>query len=298
MGKQQKSKAFWAGEKLADLLQIEIVQLQKKYKNFTIKELAQARKLYRPLVEKENRQPKVLLYDIETSPNLGYVYGKYQQDVIQFEKEWDLLAFAFKWMGSRAVEGYAQDEYTEEELVYILHDLLDQADVVIAHNGDRFDQKMSNTKFLEYGLEPPQPYKSIDTLKVARKYFRFTSNRLGDLGEKLGVGSKVQLGGFAVWLACMNGDQAAWNKMKRYNKQDVKLLEEVYYKLRPWIDNHPPMNIYSGKEDGCPKCMGTRLHSRGTKVTKTAEYQRFQCQDCGGWSQARKGETKDVKYTN
>jgi len=271
-----------------------------KYKVYVKTDVPDDKKTKRKKGKKvEHQKPRVLFYDIETGPNLGYVYGKYEQDVLEFEHEWELLSFAFKWMGERAITAYGQDSMTEGELVEELHAVIDEADVVIAHNGDRFDQKMANAKFVEYGLDPPSPYRSIDTLKVAKRYFRFNSNRLDDLGDKLGVGRKLKVGGFAVWRACLNNDPKAWKKMLAYNKQDVRLLENVYYKLRPWMDNHPAMNILMDVEDGCPKCGSEDLHKRGTrKVNKTTTVQRYQCQDCGGWCQSRKSERSDVKYVN
>lgn len=245
------------------------------------------------------REPKVLLHDIEAGPNLGYVYAKYETNVLRFEKEWDLMAYGFKWLGKRAVESYAQDEYSEEQLLEIAHEKLSEADIVIGHNSNRFDNKKLNAKFLEYGFDPPTPYRSVDTLQVAKRYFSFNSNSLGDLAEKLDVRRKAQLGGFSVWLACIEGDQSAWNKLKAYNKQDVRVLEDLYIRMRPWIDNHPPMNLLSGKEDVCPKCMGNNLNPTDKfKVNKTTTVQRYQCGDCGGWAQQRRSAGSNVRYTN
>ena len=74
--------------------------------------------------------------------------------------------------------------------------MFDEADVVIAHNGDKFDMRKANARFGHY--EPPMPVQQVDTLKVARKYFKFESNKLGDLGEHLGLGNKEVTGGFAL----------------------------------------------------------------------------------------------------
>ena len=189
--------------------------------------------------------------------------------------------------------------FTEEQMVLRLWQVLDESDIVIAHNGDKFDIKMLNVLFVKYHLNPPSPYRSIDTLKVARKYFRFMSNRLGDLGMKLGVGDKLDNGGFENWLGCINNDPQAWRKMLKYNAQDVKLLEKVYLRLRPWMDNHPPINVLAGSPDSCPKCGGTHLQRRGTrKSTKTGTYSRYQCQDCGGWSTGRSLQRAEVKFVN
>lgn len=251
-------------------------------------------------MEKQPKQTaKILLHDIEAGPNLGYVYGKYDQNVVQFHSEWELMAYGFKWLGQRAVESYAQDQYSEEDLLSIAHEAMSEADVVVAHNGDNFDQKKLNAKFLEYGFEPPVPYRSVDTLKIARRYFAFNSNRLGDLAEKLGVQRKQQLGGFATWIACIEGDQKAWDKLKRYNKQDVRVLEDVYLRMLPWIDNHPAVNILNDVSDGCPKCGSTNLILvPKPKLNKTTTVDRYQCTGCSGYSYSRKSNPTDTRFTN
>lgn len=144
------------------------------------------------------------------------------------------------------------------------------------------------------GLPPPAPYKQLDTKKIAKKYFSFTSNKLDDLGRYLGIGQKLDTGGYGLWLGCEEGDPKAWKKMKRYNKQDVVLLEEVYLKLRPWIANHPAVD----NRDNCPKCNSANMQKRGYGFNKTSKYQRFQCMDCGGWSRVRVNEQMDVHFIN
>lgn len=242
--------------------------------------------------------PNILIYDIETTPNLGYVWGKWQQDVIQFKSQWELLCFSYKWLGDKQVNVLGRDVGSEKDLVLHLHEAFNLADVVIAHNGDQFDQKMMNAKFIEYGLNPPSPYKSIDTKKVAKRYFRFTSNKLDDIGDLLGVGRKLQTGGFELWLGCMQNDPKAWKKMKQYNKQDVVLLEQIYLKLRPWIDNHPSVALIDGEMHSCPKCGSDKLQSRGYRYTKVAKQRRYQCMNCGGWCQGRYTEATSMEYVN
>jgi DNA polymerase elongation subunit (family B) len=291
--------AFWEGERLKDLLSLSIEELQTKYPGYSRQHLQSTKRYWRIKMERQpvHREPKVLLHDIEAGPNLGYVYGKWETNVQKFEKQWELMAYGFKWLGKRAIEVYAQDEYTEEELLAIAHEALSEADVVIGHNSNGFDNKMLNAKFLEFGFDPPAPYRSVDTLQVAKRYFRFTSNSLKDLAEKLDVERKAELGGFSVWLACINGDQKAWNKLKRYNRQDVVVLEDIYIRMRPWIENHPPMNILSGQEGVCPKCMSQNMQPREKfKANATTTVERFQCGDCGGWSQSRTSIRRNPRY--
>ena len=235
---------------------------------------------------------KTLVFDIETAPNLGWVWGKWEQNVIATEQEWYMLSFAAKWLGERKIysyslpdfKGYRKDPQNDRALVLRLWKMLDDADVVVAHNGDKFDIRKANARFLVHGFSPPAPYLSIDTLKVARAKFKFDSNRLDDLGEYLNLGRKMSTGGFQLWLKCMQGDLAAWKQMVKYNRQDVRLLEKVYLHLRPWMTNHPNINLVDTKENACPTCGSDNIQKRGHSFTRVNKFQRYQCMDCGSWS--------------
>jgi len=232
---------------------------------------------------------KILVFDIETAPNLSYIWGKYEQNSIAFKHEWYMLCFAAKWLGNKTIitsklndfKSYKKDKQNDLEVVKKLWTLLDEADIVIAHNGDKFDVKKSNARFIYHGLPPPSPYKTIDTLKVARRYFKFNSNKLDDLGEHLNIGRKIKHEGFGLWLGCMNGNKTSWNNMIKYNKQDVHLLEKVYKRFLGWINNHPNMNLYQESRDKCPNCGEDNLLKKGFGYKGTGKYQRYICKSCG-----------------
>lgn len=234
---------------------------------------------------------KVLFFDTENAPNLGYVWGKWEQNVIDFKTNWYFLSFAFKWLGTKSIQCHAlpefpsfkKDKECDRFLVQKLWEVLDEADVVIAHNGDRFDLRKANARFAAHGMKPPSPYKSIDTLKIARRYFQFDSNKLDDLGHYLGVGRKLPHTGKHMWFGCMTGDPKSWSIMKRYNCQDVALLEQIYLKLRPWAATHPDLNHIS-RLQACPICQSPKIQHRGFSCTKTGKRKRMQCQACGSWS--------------
>lgn len=247
---------------------------------------------------------RVLIYDIETSPNLGYVWGKWRQNVVAFERQWYILSFAWKWLGAKEIHClglpdfplYKKDPANDRALVEQLHELFCQADVTVTHNGVAFDNKKANTRFLVHGMAPPPPRKEIDTLQVARRHFGFTSNRLGDLCALLGLPSKGDPGGFSTWLGCMNGDPKAWAKMKRYNRQDIPTLETLYLRLRPWMPNHPNLNIYGDRPDSCPRCGHRRLQARGYRVAGVTMRRQFQCGRCKGYSMGREIHDTRIKY--
>jgi hypothetical protein len=222
---------------------------------------------------------KVLLYDLETSPLLGWTWETYETNVLSVEKNRELMSFAYKWLGDKTVRAYSLKDLTPKQLTGKLHELFNEADITIGHNGDSFDKKMANTFFIRHGFGPPKPAKSVDTLKIARSRFRFHSNKLNDLGEYLGLGRKLSTGGFSLWLSCLKGDKKAWDRMVKYNKQDVVLLEKVYLKLRSW-GNHPERPEHGLQ---CPVCASTNVQMRGWNVNRVYKSKRFQCRSCGKW---------------
>lgn len=246
--------------------------------------------------------PKIIFWDLENSPNVGYTWGKWQQDVIEFVEEWTLLSFSVKYQGGKQFtkcltdyESYQPGKKDDTELVKDLWKYLDDADILVAHNGDRFDMRKAYTRFIELGLDPPQPSLTIDTLKQARKHFAFNSNKLDDLGRRLGVGRKAKTGGFELWRECMAGDQKAWNRMKRYNAQDVRLLEQVFNKMRPYMTSYPNLNAILNRIDGCPRCGGKDIVQRGYRYTSTGRAKRFRCNDCKGYSTGGHRKTTEVR---
>lgn len=186
---------------------------------------------------------KTLLLDIETFPNTGYTWGKWEQDVIEFVDHWYILSFAYKWFRQKGgVQVLALPDFpkykprvTRDQLIIQrLHTLLDEADVVVAHNAAKFDVRRIFTRMVQYGIKPPSSFKVIDTLKEARK-FSFNSSKLDDIGRDMKLGRKVHHTGFPMWLGCHEGNAADWANMKRYNKHDVVLLDKWLTRALPWI---------------------------------------------------------------
>lgn len=243
-------------------------------------------------MQPKNRSPRIALFDIETSPILAHVWQMYETNVIAVERPSIMLSWAAKWLGENRVTtrtlndypGYKKNRFDDKPLVTELHQFMGDADIIVAHNGDQFDVKKSNTRFAIHDLPPPAPYKTFDTLKAARRTFKFDSNKLNTLGQTLGLGRKIPNTGIDLWLSCLAGDGKAWRQMAAYNRQDVILLERLYLKLRPWAPNHPDLNSYSEKT-ACPTCQSTNVQRRGYFVAQRARYQKLQCQnvECGKW---------------
>jgi hypothetical protein len=245
---------------------------------------------------------KILFLDIETFPNVAYVWGKYQQDVIRYRQQSCIACFVAKWLDGEVIAkslldypDYVAGSYDDLRLVLELWKLFNEADGIVAHNGRDFDIKVCNARFIYHVLTPPSPYKTIDTKDVVKKVARFNSNKLDDLGQLLGIGKKVKTD-FDLWEGCINGDRKSWARMLRYNTHDVLLLEKLYKRMLPWISNHPNRTLYD-ERSLCPKCGSRRTVYRGSSITSTASYQTFQCKDCGGWGRSIKRD-KHSTITN
>lgn len=228
---------------------------------------------------------KTVFLDIESGPNLAYVWGKWEQNVLAYEHEWALLCVSYKWLGESTQVLSLPEFKSEKSFVKAIWEILNECQIAVAHNGNAFDFKKLNAKFIYYGLGPPSPYKTVDTLIIARRYFAFNGNKLGDLGPHLNLGKKLSHTGFELWLGCLKGDKDSWDLMKRYNKQDVILLEKIYNRFLPWIKNHPNLDNYSDSTV-CSKCGSKQLVKRGYYYTQTKKYARIKCKDCGGWGQS------------
>lgn len=246
-----------------------------------------------------NNQARILILDIETAPIAANVWRIWQENVglNQIDRDWYILSFGAKWLGEDKVvyfdQSKAEDIENDKVLLEKLWKLLDEADIVVAHNGKKFDVRKINARFVLQGLKPPSPFKIVDTLILAKAQFAFTSNRLEYLADRLNKKYKklphAAFPGFELWKAVMRGDKKAWAEMRRYNEHDVLALEELYLILRPWDKQHPNVHVYNDDIDdqACPVCGGYHLHQRGYRTTNVGKFPRYVCVDCGHWSSGR-----------
>lgn len=234
---------------------------------------------------------KVLLLDLETSYLKGSMWSLWKQNINWAgleTKDKYLLSWAAKWLDDEYIysdalylhkKAYRQDPTDDKAICETLLELIEQADVIVAHNLKRFDLKRFKTRCILNGLEPPPAVATIDTLETARREFAFASNRLDHLGDLLGVGRKISTE-FQDWVDVVDKNcPKAFEKMLKYNEQDVLLLEDVYKKLEPYNTRS-----FSKLRDGrprCNSCNSTKVQKWGLYYTPTGTYQKYRCPKCG-----------------
>lgn len=235
---------------------------------------------------------KILYIDIETTPNRADVWDLWNQNIslAQLRQSSYMMCFAAKWDHESKTQFYSQPK-NGAYMIDVAHELLTEADVVIHYNGTRFDIPILYKEFVLQELDPPAPFQEIDLLSVVKKRFRFPSNKLQYVSSALLGEGKVKHEGHELWVKCMAGDLRAWKDMEAYNKQDVILLEELYYRLLSWIPNHPHRGLYlDAISDLCAQCGSGDLRREGYRYTQTGKYQRWQCRACGSWSSSTRRE--------
>ena len=240
---------------------------------------------------KKNNKIKILLFDIETMPNLVRTWRKWEQNVIWYERHGYLWSISWKWLGEKKIYHknitdfslYKKEKYNDRELAKFIWNLVNEADIVIAHNGNAFDTKQITGRFVHHRLKPPLPYQQVDTKVLYKRYLAEDSNSLKDIAEKHDLPHKLETGGESLWRKCEQGDKKAIKKMAEYNNGDIVTLEAAYLLIRPYITNHPNLAVMMGHTVACPNCGSTEMIKHQDRPTKTGLKRQYQCSKCGSY---------------
>ena len=230
--------------------------------------------------------PKVirrLFFDIETSPNIGFFWSPGWKVNLTYENiihERAIICICYKWAGAKTISSLRCDtRQNDKAMLKKFLPIMNQADEVVAHNGDRFDITWLRTSCLFHKIPMVPDYISIDTLKLARGRFRFNSNRLDYISKYLGLEGKARAP-FDLWRRIvLEKDPASMNRLVRYCKRDVALLEQVWDRINTYV---PPRSSAAEYASQCPEC-GSE-HTIVNKRRRTAAgYIRisFLCNSCG-----------------
>lgn len=264
----------------------------------------------------KTREPKILYLDIENSQMIVEfpTYTLYNIDRIHpkhIKHDWYITCAAWAWldntkqkvgkvMGSKVSDfktAYKKDFRDDLGVVKELHKVMQEADLIVGHNSDSFDIKKINYRFIKHGLQPIDLPPTVDTLKAAKKYARSSSNSLYFLAKEFNVPMKIDLGA-GIMHKADRGCKKALEKLFVYCKGDIKAGASLYFKLLPYIKNHPNLNRIIGRQlkatpeevCNCSSCGSTNIKKWGSYPTKTGPVQRLICNDCGSSVKAGKGD--------
>ena len=237
--------------------------------------------------------PKILIFDLETAPELSYHFGRYKTNIpTKFNvRPSYILSFSAKWYGEPSIltkglihyDEWKHSPYTDFEICKELKSIVDKADIIVAHNLKRFDFLVLQTRLLLNRLGIIDTTKFVDTLEIARREFKFPKNTLEELAVQLGVKQKLSNSGAEMWVNCIEGNMESWHEMLEYNTVDVEVLEEIYELLRPYSRKHPNVAMYyNDTERRCVCCGSTELESLGKSAyTQISQFEVYKCLNCG-----------------
>lgn len=239
---------------------------------------------------------KALVLDIETSPILAYIWELGEQHVLlnQIHTDWYIMAWSAKWLDDPASKVIYHDLRNskvkdDKAILKPLWDLLNEADIVITQNGQHFDSRKINARFMLHGMTPPKPYQHIDTYRLVKRVADFTSNKLEYLTSKFCETHKKvdhkKYAGLKLWIECLKGNKDAWNEMKYYNIKDVLSTEELYLKIKAWApETMPKIYPMTKDSDTCHTCGYTGVMREGRdRIRKSGVYKQNSCPKCGSW---------------
>lgn len=244
-------------------------------------------------------EPKILMFDIETAPMKAYTWGKWNQNINDdfIIQDWFILCWSAKWLFDDTVYNASLTKKEvkngdDERIVRSLWAMMDEADVICAHNLIKFDNKKAKTRFMKHDMDLPRPYQMIDTLLHLRKAGAITSNRLDYIAKSfLGIEGKMDTPK-GLWLDVMDGKEGAMETMQAYCDVDIRVLEDVYLRFRKYFQPHTNLSLFMENVNApkCPTCGSTHLEEYGEYATTVNVYQSYKCGDCGSLSRARKAK--------
>jgi len=255
---------------------------------------------YRGGERKVINSPKILSLDIETSLMTVQTWGCYEQKVPanMIVDDWFIICWAGKWLFQDKIisdvctskEAIAKND---QNVINSAWQMLNKADIVITHNGRRFDHRKLNARFIYYGLSRPSHYLTIDTLKATQKQFATSSHKQDYLTKYLKLPEKIKTD-IDLWKECSKGNEKALSRMVKYCRGDVRGLEELYLTIRSWIDNHPNLLLFTDYDGSrCPACESNKLTWKNFYYTPMGKYKTFRC-ECGAIGRSRKAEKRKV----
>ena len=238
----------------------------------------------------EGTTPRGLTLDIERLPGEATLDIWEPRDMSRLNylhpDRWSVLprtlCMAWKWHGEKATHIVSAWEQPDDpwHVAREAWSLIDQADVVVTFNGNRADLKWLRSDWVMAGLPLPAPYRSCDLFVIARSQFSFESKSLAHLCERLELPGKAGKYDPAEAKAAMAGDEKAQRRLVKYNKQDVRITEACFDRLRPYLTGLNFGLFAADDTRCCINCGSENLEPAGWATTAVTRFPSYRCVDC------------------
>lgn len=225
-----------------------------------------------------------LYWDIEMLPGVFYGWSMYSEPFQQIENT-TISMISYRWDGEDEVHSihlnekqYNKNIRNEKPIIKEFLKVVNQADVMVAHNGDKFDWKKFNFKVAKYNLKPVKKPILVDTLKMVKQEMSADSHRLGDLCREFNLPVKIPLnGGFT---AAFRG-YGKYLELVNYNRQDIICLEMLYNYIKPHCRPKYDVSKLDNKNRACSSCGSCDIIKYGKYILATGkQVSRYRCKTC------------------
>lgn len=235
---------------------------------------------------------KVLYFDVETSPCLAYVWGCGKQFVAakQLKKERKIISIGYMFNNDKTVKVLKMDmtkhninkfdDSADKEMLKKFVKVYNSANLVVGHNGRRFDRARIRARLVKFGLPDLDMSIPFDDSYTMTKEIDFTSHKLDHLGRYLQTGQKDQID-YEIWTKVMTGSRKALIEMCEYMKTDVIRLRDAYKRLKPYAKSKLNLSAFHDKAEMCPSCGSNNFIKNSIRYTNSGQYQAYLCKDCG-----------------
>lgn len=228
-------------------------------------------------------------WDVETLPMKVWSWGLSPPKRLSIDnviEDKQIIVVCWKELGKGKIHTLTQREMSERELIVRLRQAFDDVDVLVAHYGDRFDLPNFTAKLIEYDLPPLNKIQTVDTWKELNRVAGFSSIKLDYISRKVLDKEKIPTD-FLLWRRCAAGEESAFREMEKYCRHDVRLLEEVYVRCRPYFTRHP--NLADRGTTNCPFCNSDQFRiNKRYRTSLGIEKFHYRCGSCNAPFTVRK----------
>jgi predicted PolB exonuclease-like 3'-5' exonuclease len=236
------------------------------------------------------KQPKILIYDIETSRAVVKTWwsGKQYVNGDQIIREPKIITIAWKWFGTDEVyvDHWSMDKHCDKAMLERFLRDYNLADMIIGQNNDRFDNRWINGRALKYDLDVNTQVRSLDLMKENKRLFRVPGYSMKFINKYLGIKGKLEHEGIKMWDMIEDGSldeqKEYMQKMIDYNRQDIIATEEMYLRIRKYIGTPTHIGKFmGGSKYDCPTCGSTHVEPKRITYTSAGTLQHIMhCTEC------------------
>lgn len=127
------------------------------------------------------------------------------------------------------------DIVDDRALVVAIRDELEKYDLIVSHNGKLFDSKFLAARLFKAGERPRENRYHVDTMWAVRSNLRISSKLENIQLFTPGIEEKKTPITWDNWARASAFNSSAMDVVVEHCEQDVKVLEEAYLRLIPYL---------------------------------------------------------------